>query len=680
MQKNDGPMQPMLKKIIDNFSKHIKSYSEKDQEKILLAASFSADKHNTQLRKSGEPYFIHPIAVAKILIELNSDVDTVCAGLLHDTIEDTDTTYEDLTQIFGTTVADLVEGETKIASIKAKNKTVQESETIRKMFFAMSQDIRVLIVKLADKLHNMRTLEFLAPKRAKEIAAETLDIYAPLADRLGISWLKAELEDLSLKILKPDTYAYIVDYLSANKMGRSKYLNRVEKSILKACAAAKLSNVNVASREKHPYSIYMKMKKRQKELEEIYDILGVRILCDNINECYTILGVIHRLWPPIEGRFKDYIAMPKANNYQSLHTTVLSLDAKMLELQIRTKEMHETAEYGVAAHWSYKAATGSSSQRSKDNAKYAKVVEKLKAWSNELEQSESLLDDIKDELLKDTIYVFTPKGHTIELPSGATALDFAYHIHTDVGNRCVGAKADGSIIPLNRALKNTQVIEIITNANAKPNINWLRVAQTNSARKKIRTWLNRNDPSLTIDKNIIAKDKSIEAQLATKNEDEKVDNSQIIRQVSGQSASSVTVGKEKNLMISLAQCCNPVRGDNIVGYVSRGRGIIVHRENCTNLKNMPEIDKRAISVEWESSSTIHLAKFKILSKRTADLFSEIEGAVRKFKGHLIEGRLDDDDLGRLIGSFTMEVQNKEDSHKIVKNLRTIPNVISINLI
>ncbi|MFA6681352.1 MAG: HD domain-containing protein, partial [Sphaerochaeta sp.] len=351
----------MYEQLIERFIQKAFKYPKADQEKILAAATYSASKHNNQKRASGEPYIIHPLAVGEILIQLKMDADTIIAGLLHDTIEDTDTTYEELAELFGQSVADMVESETKISNLKAMSRSVQEAETIRKMFFAMSKDIRVIIIKLADKLHNMRTLQHLKPDRAKEIAGETLDIFAPLADRLGISWLKDELEDLSLKILKPDTFQYIQEYLLSKKGEQTAYLNRIEKSIYRACGDANLSDVIVTSRAKHTYSVYMKMKKRKKEIDEIFDILGVRILCNTITECYTILGVIHRLWPPIEGRFKDYIAMPKANNYQSLHTTVMALDGKLMEIQIRTKEMHFTAEYGVAAHWTYKSETGSES-------------------------------------------------------------------------------------------------------------------------------------------------------------------------------------------------------------------------------------------------------------------------------------------------------------------------------
>ena len=665
--------------LIERFIQKANQYSAADQEKFLAAANFAAEKHKDQRRASGEPYIIHPLAVAEILIQLKMDSDTVCAGLLHDTLEDTDTTYEELVALFGTPVADMVEGETKIANLKTMSKSVAEAETIRKMFFAMSKDIRVIIIKLADKLHNMRTLQHLNNDRAREIASDTLDIFAPLADRLGISWLKDELEDLSLKTLKPDTFNYIQEYLLSKKSAQRAYLSRVEKSIYRACAEAELNDVLVTSRAKHTYSIYMKMKKRKKEIDEIFDILGVRILCNTVTECYTILGVVHRLWPPIEGRFKDYIAMPKANNYQSLHTTVMALDGKLLEIQIRTKEMHFTAEFGVAAHWTYKSASGSEagSWSKMDSEQFSRIISKLKTWSNEIETSESYMDDIKGELLKDTIYVFTPQGHIVELPANATALDFAYQIHTEIGNHTTGAKADGSIIPLNAPLKNTQVIEILTSPNARPHLQWLRYAQTNSARRKIRAWLNKYDENILIDKEIIAKRKVTEPVKEIVAPSVPLDDENIVRHVQDAKRIKFRVGDEKNMMINIAQCCSPVRGDDIVGYVSRGRGIIVHRRDCPNLKNMSEIVDRSIEVEWENEHPKLTKRFSITSKRTYDLVGEIEGALRKFKGHLIEGRLYDDEEGKLAGTFTMEMEKEEDFKKILKNLKTIPSVNTI---
>ena len=672
----------MYEELIKRFLAKTEPYSPEDRQKIDKAAWYANEKHVDQKRKSGEPYIIHPLAVAETLIQMNMDADTVCAGLLHDVVEDTGTTAEEIEELFGNNVRELVEGVTKIAKVKSLSKSAAEAETIRKMFIAMSKNMPVIIIKLADKLHNMRTLQFMNPVRAKEIAQDCLDIYAPLADRLGIAWMKAELEDLSLKMLKPETYKYIQDYLQSKQSENTQYLETIRRKIANACINAGIKGIRITTRSKHIYSIYMKMKKRRKEIDEIFDILGVRIICNTVPECYTLVGIIHQLWPPMEGRFKDYIAMPKANNYQSLHTTIMAINGTILEVQIRTYEMDQIAEFGVASHWVYKAQSGSESDQSwvnMDSQQLSRIATKLKNWNTEIEQSESFMDDLKSELLKDTIYVFTPKGQAIELPHGATALDFAYTIHTEVGNHTVAAKANGSIIPLAQPLENTQVIEILTQKNAHPKVNWLKYAHTTSARRKIRNWLNKYDENLVIEKNIIANKKEIEEAIKEEPQAEtEIRDSDIIRSVSDRSRSSVTVGRNKNVMISIAQCCNPVPGDSIVGYISRGRGIIVHRTDCPNLEHMAEIDQRKIAVEWETGTETITKRFLVTSKRTQNLFSEIEGAIHKEHGHLISGSLVDDETGNLQGTFTMECDHKEDFNKIVKAIRGIPNVISIS--
>lgn len=666
----------MHEQLIKDLMSKVSMYSKADQDKIRRAAVLADTKHQDQKRASGEPYFIHPIAVAEILVQLKSDADTICGGLMHDLIEDTGTTLDEIVEQFGLAVGNMVEGATKISTIKAQNKSVQEYETIRKLFLTMPKDIRVIIIKLADKLHNMRTLQYLKPKRAVEIANECLDIYAPLADRLGIAWLKDELQDLSLKTIKPDVYEYINGYLDSKKIEYEEYTQNIRGMIARKSHEAGYK-VEISWRIKHPYSIYMKMKKRNKDIDEIYDLIGIRIICDSVSDCYSLLGIIHSLWPPIAGRFKDYIAMPKANNYQSLHTTVMAVGGKLMEIQIRTKEMDEVADFGVAAHWAYKASTGS--EKAPTGGEYTDIFMRLRNWKNEITQSESFMDDIKSELLKDSIIVFTPKGNPIDLPVNATALDFAFKIHTDIGVHTVGAKANGSIIPLSQPLKHTQVIEILTSPNAHPKLAWLKYAHTSSAKRKIRAWLNRNDESLILQKNIIAKPskEDLEASQAAPAE-QNFSDEDIVRSVQTTSKASLVVGQQKNLMISIAQCCNPKPGDDIVGYVSRGRGIIVHRTDCHNLRNMSEIEQRSIPVEWESSESMIIRRFKVTSRRTLDLFSEIEGAMRKYKGHLIEGRLDDGEEGQLVGTFTIECDREDSFSNIVKSIRSIPNIIQIS--
>lgn len=655
------------------FSQRILRFSPEDQAGILHAVAWAESLHKDQKRASGEPYIIHPIQVAAILAELKMDKSTVIAGLLHDVLEDTDTNSEQLTEKFGAEVESLVDGVTKIHILHAKTKSVQEAETIRKMFFAMIKDIRVIMIKLADKVHNMSTLQHLPETKVKRIATECLDIYAPLAGRLGISSVKNQLEDLALKNLDRDAYYQIKAFVDSKRTEREAYLRRVEEDVEKAARDEGVA-ITVDARAKHFYSIYSKWKKG-KELAEVFDMLGMRIYCQTATECYTLLGVVHKLWKPIEGRFKDYIAMPKDNGYQSLHTTVMCYEGRLTEIQIRTYDMHKTAEYGIAAHWVYKS--GSARVDPNDLA----IVARLKSWQEDATHSENFLEQIKGEILKDSIYVFTPKGQVVELPTGATPLDFAYAIHTEVGNHTFAAKADGSIVPLNQELKNTQVIEIVTTQSARPHINWLRSVKTSKARSKIRHWLAHNDENLIIDRNIVAKKKPepppAPAKPQPKTGPAKTEPETGDQRIMDPTKVGVRLGDERNFMIRFAQCCNPITGDQIIGFVSRGRGIIIHRSDCTNVRNIPGIEQRRVEVEWETVSPRVTRRFRVVAKRGSDLFSEIEGAIRKHKGHLIEGKLEDDHQGHLVGTFTMELDHKEDTMKILKAIRAIPSVNTI---
>ncbi|MDR1247850.1 MAG: RelA/SpoT family protein, partial [Treponema sp.] len=495
-----------METAVSAFIEKIAPYPAVDQSRIEKALNYV------------EPEALdHTLGVAAILVDLNLDADAIIGAALQKALEQGSRSREDIAEQFGAGTALLVEGIARIADIAAKNKTNHEAENIRKMLFAMVSDIRVILIKLADKLHSMRTLDFAGNLDPRAGAQECLDIYAPLADRLGISWMKDELEDLSLKRLNREVFIQIKDMVSLKRGERRDFLERVKKTIIAEAAAAGIA-IAVESRAKHFYSIYQKMRKRNKTVEELYDLLGIRVLCDSVDDCYNLLGLAHRLWKPLGGRFKDYIAMHKANGYQSLHTTVMCppeqegensflMEDRLLEIQIRTWEMHRVAEYGVASHWLYKkgglanrAGTGELS-----------IVNRLRDWKQAGERgetSESFLEDIKRELLKDSIYVFTPQGKVIELPAGSTAIDFAYSIHSAVGEHCSGARADGNIIPLSAELRNTQVVEILTATNARPHVNWLRFVKTSRARNRIRSWLQENDDSLIIEKNIIAKKKT----------------------------------------------------------------------------------------------------------------------------------------------------------------------------
>ena len=718
------------------FARAGEVYGEKESARIVSALEWTESRLFGRLRASGEGAWMHDLRVADTLMGLGLDSDSVIAGLLHDSLESSPeempieeseeaasseepeaeaaerrkrskaiaaqraaataagarraTLVSLIGERFGPAVAILVEDSSRLAALKAKNKTVQAAETIRKMLFAMARDIRVIIIKLADKLDSMRTLKYLPEDRQKEIAAECLDVFAPLADRLGISWMKDELEDLSLKALNREAYEQIKEIVAAKKGEREKYLKRIETDIRKE-AAAEGVELEVSARAKHFYSIYQKMRKKAKGAEELYDLLGLRLICGSENDCYALLGVVHRLWKPMDGRFKDYIAMPKANGYRSLHTTVMCYEGRLLEVQIRTNAMHRVAEYGVASHWLYKRGSTAEAPRPED----LPIVNRLKEWGDFISQGAVYLEEIKRELFKDSIFVFTPKGDVIELPAGSTPLDFAFAIHTDVGIHCLGAKADGQIVPLDGELLNTQVVEIITSPQAKPNMNWLRIAKTSKAKAKIRAALVQDGEALAIDRNIVAGHRGapaahaaraaapslgkmtefVKAQGSQKGavEYHAVNPGEAVRN----DRAGVAIGDATNMMIRIAGCCHPVTGDEIVGYVSRGRGIIVHRADCHSVLAIPDFPERRIDVSWEESGGLVTARFRITSRSSPDLFSEIENAVHKFTGRLREGRLSERGDGSLSGAFTMEFESKEAVKKAVKALRALPAIISL---
>ena len=627
----------------------------------------------------------NPSGAAKILSDLGlaQDADTITASLILDTYRESlvpgaQPGFSPGDQ-FSPAVDLLVQGVIKIDSLKTHGKTIHEAQNIRNMLFALTDDIRVIFIKLAEKLYAMRGLDSSpADDNLRKIAArECIDIYAPLADRLGISWMKNELEDLALKFLNREIYQQIKDLVSEKRDWRNRFLGLMQETIKIEAEAAGI-NVTVESRAKHFYSVYMKMRKRGISAEKIYDLSGIRIICDSIETCYTLLGIVHRLWKPLSGCFKDYIANPKPNGYRSLHTSVLcgSEDGedKMLEIQIRTGEMHQIAEFGAASHWLYKKGSSREVVRPQDVG----VINKLKDWKQGEQGTEGLsfswLEDIKREILRNWVYVFTPQGKVIKLPIGSTPIDFAYSIHTAVGEHCTGAKANGHIIPLHSELKNTQVIEIITGSNAHPHQNWLQMAKAAKTRSKIRVWLEKNDDSYAIEKPPEAKKKPpVEAVPA------EPDRKSLIQKVIEPltSAFQVSIESEKNMMVRFARCCNPVTGDLITGYVSRGRGVIIHRKDCPSLAHNPEFEKRKIDAQWENTGSALVKRFKIEAKFSPNLFSEIEGAIRKRQGHLIEGRLEESSTSRLQGTFTMQLIKADDLKPVMKNIRGIPGILGI---
>lgn len=659
-----------LRKEIRSFTACLDVYPRSKRRDILHALHWSKMLHEGQKRDSGEPYIIHPIRTAEILIRFRMDPSVIKGALLHDVLEDTDISKQDLVDKFGDEVAALVEGVTKIEDMNI-GKSVSNAVNFRKMVWAIVDDLRVIFIKLADKCHNMHTLQYVKDdKRRLRIARECLEIYVPMAGKLGMRTLKTELEDLSFKYLFPDSFNQIQAYVTLEKEERKFYLEKVQGDLLRAASKAKL-RIRADTRVKNFYSIYHKMKKRGKEIDEIYDLLGMRIICDSTETCYTTLGIVHCLWVPLEGRFKDYIAHPKGNGYRSLHTTVLTDGGKPLEVQIRSQLMHETAEFGIAAHWAYKEGKKNNQAHTEQIAMVKQLIT-LSEEGHDYDAGE-FLEAIKRDVLRDSIIVYTPKGDPVELPIGSTAIDFAYHIHTEIGEHCMGAKADGSIIPLTRRLENTQNIQILTSPSAHPHVNWLKHLQSARARSKVRNWLNRHDADVVVDRNIVARKKTADSAAR-----ESVDTEKLQTQVINATKIGVRTENEHNIMIEISQCCSPNPGDRIIGYISRGRGIIVHNVNCPNLKGIHDFEKRKIQVDWEIASAQTTQRFSIHSRYTPNLFSEIESAIRKYRGRLISGSLDETERGDLSGFFIVEMQSKEDFKKISRSIRAIPPVLSIS--
>jgi GTP diphosphokinase / guanosine-3',5'-bis(diphosphate) 3'-diphosphatase len=654
-----------MEKEQNDFLEKINSISQNDRERILKTIAW-AEKESIDA-KTG---------TASILMDLNLDADTVIAALLTEAgvkavgAKDQE---EKLSSLFSGQTAMLIMNYAKISRLSATNKTILEAENIRNMLLALTDDIRVILITLAEKLYSLRTPDLVPPEKRKNFAQECLDIYAPLANRLGISKIKDELEDLSLKFLNREVYQQIKDIVSVKRAERLKFLSQAREALITEAEKSGIQ-ISVSSRPKHFYSIYMKMRKRNKSAEEIFDLFGMRIICETIEQCYTLLGIVHSLWKPGAGRFRDYIANPKSNGYQSLHTTVI-VDEWLLEIQIRTKEMHSLAENGIASHWLYKkGSTHEQIQLSDVN-----TVNKLRNWrhgNNEQSAASSWLKEIKQEIFKNTIYVFTPQGKVIALPTGGTPIDFAYCVHSAIGDHCMGAKANGAIIPLSRELQNTEVIEILTNNTAHPHLSWLSIAKTHKARNKIRGWLKRNDDSIAAEKNIAAKKKPVTPEILPTPTAGTLQLQQVINAVPSDIL-SVKVEQEKNILLHFARCCNPVVGDPITGYVSRGRGIIIHRTDCPNIANIPDFTSRQIKADWENPKSALVKRFRIESKLHMNLFSEIEGAVRKHHGHLIEGRLEERSTNRLTGFFTMQLESPEDIKAVLKNIKGIPGLISL---
>lgn len=721
-----------IDQLIEKAASYIK---ESELQRIRDAYEFADAAHEGQVRKSGEPYILHPLAVAEILVNMQMDGTSIIAALLHDVVEDTTVPLEEVQTKFGDTCAMLVDGLTKLEKIKFKTKEEQQNENYRKMFVAMAQDLRVILIKLADRLHNMRTLKYQSEENQRKIAGETLSIFCPIAHRLGISAIKWEMEDIALRYLNPQQYYRIVNLMKKKRAEREQYIQECVQWIDSKLNETGIQG-DISGRPKHIYSIYKKMTSQNKQFNEIYDLLAIRVIVDNIKDCYAALGVIHTLWRPMPGRFKDYIAMPKPNMYQSLHTTVIGQNGEPLEVQIRTWDMHRTSEYGIAAHWAYKEGAVVPSDSFAEKMNFFREIIELQ---NEATDASEFMESLKMDFFTDLVYVFTPKGEVIELPAGSVPLDFAYRIHTEVGNRTIGAKVNGRIVPLDHRLKTGDIVEILTSKHSYgPSQDWLKIAQSSHARNKIRQWFKKEKREENVEKGREAIEKEIRrlglephivmtedqlmevvkkfnfqdvedmysavgfggitaAQICTRlteklrkvqEEKEQLQLSQEVKELKPSSprrsrpTHGVTVKGVDNLLIRFARCCNPVPGDDIIGYITRGRGVSVHRTDCANIPNAEQEEKeRLIEVEWaEQVEANYSVEIEITGHDRRGLLNEVLQVVSESKTIMsaVSGRSDKNKLAQI--HMTIMIRNTDHLAQVVEKIKRIKDIYSVQRI
>lgn len=746
--KATGPVSPDA--IFDELQRNLQSYMRgQNLEQVQLAYKFAAHAHRDQCRSSGEPYITHPLAVANILTTLKLDMASIIAAILHDTVEDTESTLEDIEKNFGTVVKDLVDGLTKIGKIQFRSSQERMAENFRKMVLAMSNDLRVILVKLADRLHNMRTLDILTPAKRQRIAEETLEIYAPLANRLGLYAFKSELEDLCMRQLRNDIYKDIARKVAAKKTEREAYIEEVRSIIEAELKRYGFQNLMVYGRPKHFYSIYKKMSDRGLEFEDIHDLFAFRIVVDSLKDCYEALGIVHAMWKPMPGRFKDYIAMPKANMYQSLHTTVIRPNGEPCEIQIRTHEMHQTCELGVAAHWMYKEKPQADSAKGSDVRRF-QWLRQIMEWQSEIKDPDEFLEAVKVDLFEEEIFVFTPKGDVIQLPMGATALDFAFSVHTKIGLTTVGAKVNGRMVPLKKTLKSGDIIEILTQTAQKPGKDWLNFVTTSRARNKIRSFLRteQRDRSRQIGREMLeqelsslgieldkalkngeldglpklAKEASIDDALAaigygkahlkellprlypqrfakaeeaakntqkSRNEDvpaktasgemrSKQSDAALKQQGKAQTAGAggILVHGIENVLINFARCCHPLPGETVVGFITRGRGVTVHRHSCPRALDIDPA--RRVDVQWAADaaddSGAHAAYLRVTAQDRPGVLAEVTVAISALGASVQRAqiRVNADLIG--IMEFEMTLKSLTQLQAIIRKLESIPCV------
>jgi len=715
-----GNKEDDIKKNLEELHKSILSYyPEANLVPVDKAYHFATEKHKGQLRLSGEPYYIHPVEVAQTLTRLKMDIPSITASLLHDVVEDTNVSLVEVEKEFGLEIKNLVDGVTKLSKYNFKSTEEAQAENFRKMVIAMAKDIRVILIKLADRFHNMRTLNHLPLEKQQRIAQETMDIYAPIANRLGIAWLKTELEDLSFMYLDPDFFASLVNKVQKQKTEKEKYIKEVIKIIQDRLAEFQIKG-NIYGRLKNYYSIGNKMKKRELEFEQIYDLVAFRIIVEDVTQCYEVLGIIHSFWKPVPGRFKDYIAMPKPNNYQSLHTTVIGPYGERVEIQIRTQEMHNIAEHGIAAHWLYKEG-----HMCNDDTKKFTWLGELLETQQEITDPNEFLDSVKLDLFSGEVYVFTPKGEVIELPKGSSPIDFAYAIHTNVGNTCVGARVNDVIVPLKYELKSGDKVEVITSKNQAPKKDWLKYVHTSKAKTKIRSYLKiiEKEKSKQLGQDMIERElkkhgfsfhslnkggkitaaanalkyKSIEDLLVamgygkvTPREimrvidptlaEEKDKKTSIFQGIVQKAAQSVRSGRNvikvrgvDDLLVRFAKCCTPVQGEPIIGFITRGRGITIHRRSCPKVL---EIDKeRIIDVEWErGSKSERIIRIRVETADTSGLLVKMSKIFAENGSNVLAADIKTSEQKRAVCVFDITIKDIEQLNKIMVSLRKVHGV------
>jgi GTP diphosphokinase / guanosine-3',5'-bis(diphosphate) 3'-diphosphatase len=713
---------PTTTTLIDDLIRKVQSYDPTVEASWLHAVYDLADAaHGDQQRASGESYIEHPIAVARILADMEMDRATIAAAILHDVVEDTVVTSEEVAAKFGPEIAQLVEGVTKLTRIPYQSKEDAQVENLRKTFMAMAKDIRVIIIKLADRLHNMRTLASLPPEKQQAIARETVEIYAPIAHRLGMWKVKWDLEDLCLRYLDADAYHDISERVAKKRGEREASIENIVTILREQFAKVGLS-ADVTGRPKHFFSIYTKMKKGR-DFSTIYDLTAVRIIVDNVKDCYGSLGIVHSLWKPLPGRFKDYIAMPKPNMYQSLHTTVVGPGGDPLEIQIRTAEMHRTSEYGIAAHWRYKEG----GKRDEFENKLT-WLRSLLEWQNDMRDSRAFMENLKLDLFENQVFIFSPKGDVFSLPSSAAPLDFAYQVHTDVGHHCVGAKVNGKIVPLDYQLRNGDICEILVNKSSRPSLDWLAIARTSSAKHKIKQWFRKERK----DENVVAGQESVERELAREHLRVDLARGELIEKIAkrmnytsatdlfaaigfgdasavslvlklkdevksnlvdlasvqqripaparrvSRNASGILIAGVDDVLVRLSKCCSPVPGDPIIGYVTIGKGVSVHRADCPNVAYMTATPERILQASWASGDTLtHAVDVEIEALDRAGLLQDVMGVCAEFKtsASAVTARVKRDKMALI--SLTLQISNLDHLHKVMEKLRTLRDVRAV---